>query len=108
MATPVPDTETLPADDIVQRGNEVILRVGGSSPALSLASAISHAVYENRRVVLRAIGAGAVNQAMKACAIARGYVAQRGLDLVVRPGFTEVEGKRGDGLSAMVFIVLVQ
>lgn len=39
---------------------------------------------------MRAIGAGAVNQAVKACAIARGYVAVRGIDLLVRPGFGTV------------------
>lgn len=91
-----------------RRNPDEPLRVGAASPAQSLASAISHALYDNQKVVLRAIGAGSVNQAMKGCAIARGYVAQRGLDLVVRPGFTEVEGKHGDELSAMLFIVKVE
>lgn len=107
MATPAPEAESLP-EPVVDTGHEVILRVSSGSPAQSLASAISHAVYDSKRVKLRAIGAGAVNQSMKGCAIARGYVAQRGLDLVVRPGFTEVEGRRGDELSAMIFIVVVQ
>lgn len=108
MATPASDAcQPTPFVERVAN-NEMILRVGAASPAQSLASAISHAVYDGKRVVLRAIGAGAVNQAMKACAIARGYVAQRGLDLVVRPGFTEVSGSRGDELSAMIFIVIPQ
>jgi stage V sporulation protein S len=100
--------EGLPEGAVVEvEGNEVILRVGGGTPAQSLASAISHALYDNKRVTLRAIGAGAVNQAMKGCAIARGYLAQRGLDLYVKPGFTEVKGRREE-LSAMVFTLKVE
>lgn len=90
------------------RDRNAVLRVSSASPAQSLASAISYALYDNQKVTLRAIGAGAVNQSMKGCAIARGYVAQRGLDLVVRPGFTQVEGEFGDEVSAMLFIVKVE
>lgn len=50
---------------------ESLLRVKSSSSPASVASALSHAVYDNKTVVLRAIGAGAVNQAVKAIAIAR-------------------------------------
>lgn len=89
-------------------GRDTVLRVGGSSPAHSLAAAISHAVYDGKRVVLRAIGAGAVNQAMKGAAVARGYVAQRGLDLVIRPGFTAVTGAQNEEVSAMIFVVIAQ
>lgn len=70
--------------------NEQVLRVSNTSSPADLASAISHALYDGRKVVLRAIGAASVNQAVKGIAIARGYVAQRGLDLVCIPGFTEV------------------
>ena len=69
---------------------EDVLRVKGSSNANSLASAISHAVYDGKKVVLRAVGAGAVNQAVKAIAIASGFCAQRGVSLSFRPGFTTV------------------
>lgn len=110
MSVPLAEaTNDAPVTDHIPTNHEKgVLRVGAASPAQSLASAISHALYDNQKVVLRAIGAGSVNQAMKGCAIARGYVAQRGLDLVVRPGFTEVEGKHGDELSAMLFIVKVE
>ena len=70
---------------------EVILRVKRTSNVASLASAISHAVYDKKPLVVRAIGAGALSQAIKAIAVARGYVAPRGLDLSVRPGFTYVD-----------------
>lgn len=108
MTTPVPTEQ--PSNDVVVnvRVNEVLLRVSSSSPAQSLASAISHAVYDGKKVVLRAIGAGAVNQCCKGIAIARGYVALRGLNLLVQMGFAEVKGRHQDDLSAMVFHVVAQ
>jgi len=83
---------------------EPFLRVSAGSNPQSVASAIAHAIYENRSVKLRAVGAGAVNQAVKALAIARGYVAPRGLDLTCKPGFTTIESRDGD-ISAIVFAV---
>lgn len=82
------------------------MRVSASSNPQSLASAISHALYDNRPVLLRAIGAGAVTQAMKAVAIARGFVAPRGFDIAIVPGWANVTGERGDELSAMTFRVI--
>lgn len=82
------------------------LRVSGGSNAQSVGSAIAHALYENPTVKLRAVGASAVNQAVKAIAIARGYVAPRGLDLVCKPGFTSVESREGT-ISAIVFTIIV-
>ena len=83
---------------------EPFLRVSAGSNPQSVASAIAHALYENRQVKLRAVGAGAVNQAVKAIAIARGYVAPRGLDLVDKPGFTTIDSRDGE-ISAIVFTV---
>lgn len=85
---------------------ESLLRVSGGSNPQSVASAIAHAIYENRSVKLRAVGAGAVNQAVKATAIARGYVAPRGLDLTMKPGFTTIESRDGE-ISAIVFVISV-
>jgi stage V sporulation protein S len=84
--------------------DEPFLRVSASSNPQSVASAVAHAIYDNRQVKLRAVGAGAVNQAVKALAIARGYVAPRGLDLTVKPGFTTIESRDGE-ISAIVFAV---
>lgn len=70
---------------------ETVLRVKGTANVSSLASAISHAVYDGKTVTLRAIGASAISQAIKAVAVARGYVAPRGIDLMLVPGFTNVE-----------------
>lgn len=70
--------------------DEAILRVGSKTPVAELASAISHGVYDGKPVTLRAIGAGAISQATKAVAVARGYVAPRGIDLAMVPGFTDI------------------
>ena len=83
---------------------EPFLRVSASSNPQSVASAIAHAIYDKREVKLRAVGAGAVNQAVKAIAIARGYVAPRGMDLSCIPGFTTIESRDGE-ISAIVFAI---
>ena len=83
---------------------EAFLRVSASSNPQSVASAIAHAVYDTRLVKLRAVGAGAVNQSVKAIAIARGYVAPRGFDLSCVPGFTTIDSREGE-ISAIVFTV---
>jgi stage V sporulation protein S len=83
---------------------EPFLRVSAGSNPQSVASAIAHAIYDTRQVKLRAVGAGAVNQAVKAIAIARGYTAPRGIDLACVPGFTTIESRDGE-ISAIVFTV---
>lgn len=83
---------------------ENVLRVSAGSNPQSVASAIAHSIYETRACKIRAVGAGAVNQAVKAIAIARGYTAPRGIDLVCIPGFTSIKSHDGD-ISAIVFQV---
>jgi stage V sporulation protein S len=55
-----------------------------------VAGAIAGIIRERGRVDVQAIGAGAVNQAMKAAAIARGYLQLDGIDVVVIPSFSDV------------------
>jgi len=81
-----------------------ILKVSAGSNPQSVASAIAYAIYEHHSCKLRAVGAGAVNQAVKAIAIARGYTAPRGLDLKCIPGFSTIKSHDGD-ISAIVFTV---
>ena len=71
--------------------NPEVLFVSNSTHVASLGSAIAHAVYENRPVSLRAIGAGSISQAVKAVAVARKYVAERGNDILVKIDFTSVQ-----------------
>ena len=68
-----------------------LLKVAAHSQATSVAGAIAGVVREKGRAELQAIGAGAVNQATKAVAIARGYLEQDGIDVVCIPTFALVE-----------------
>ncbi|MFB6356070.1 MAG: stage V sporulation protein S [bacterium] len=68
-----------------------LLRVSSDSSPTSVAGAIAGFIKEEGEVELQGIGAGAVNQATKAIAIARGYVASNGFDLVCVPAFVDVE-----------------
>ena len=83
---------------------EILLKVKTSSSVNSLASAIAHAVWDDKIVTLRAIGPAAVNVGLKAIAVARGYVAPTGIDLSCRPGFVTVEGDYGP-TTAMILKV---
>lgn len=82
-----------------------VLKVSASSNPQTVASAIAHSIYENKSCKVRAVGAGAVNQAVKAIAIARGYTAPKGYDLKCIPGFTTIESHDGD-ISAIVFTIV--
>jgi stage V sporulation protein S len=61
-------------------------------------------VREHRRAEVQAIGAGAVNQAVKATAIARGYLLEDGIDVVCLPEFTtvDIEGKERTAVKLVV------
>ena len=67
-----------------------IIRVSGQSRTSAVAGAIAGVVRECGRAEVQAIGAGAVNQAVKSVAIARNYLALDGIDVVCIPLFTEV------------------
>jgi stage V sporulation protein S len=66
----------------------VVLKISSKSNPSSVAGAIAGMINENKNVELNAVGAGAVNQAVKAVAIARGFVAPSGKNLVCIPAFT--------------------
>ena len=69
-----------------------ILKVSAKSNPNSVAGALAGVLRENNyEAELQAIGAGALNQAVKAVAITRGFVAPHGIDLVCIPGFTDIE-----------------
>lgn len=67
-----------------------ILKVSAKSRSTAVAGAIAGVIRESGYAEVQAIGAGAVNQAVKAVAIARGYLAEDGIDIVCIPSFTEV------------------
>lgn len=68
-----------------------VIKVSASSRSTAVAGAIAGVIRDKRRAEVQAIGASAVNQAVKAIAIARGYLNLDGIDIVCVPAFTEVE-----------------
>ncbi len=67
-----------------------VLKVSAKSSPNSVAGALAGVIRENGSAEMQAIGAGALNQAIKAVAIARGFVAPSGIDLICIPAFTDV------------------
>lgn len=80
------------------------LKVSNKSNPNSVAGMIAHMMKENKKVEVQAIGAGAINQTVKAIAIARGFLAPAGINLVCIPGFTDVqvEGENRTGIKFFV------
>jgi stage V sporulation protein S len=68
-----------------------MIRVAAQSKATAVAGAIAGIIRDHGRAEIQAIGAGAVNQAVKAMAIARGFLALEGVDVVCIPSFTDVD-----------------
>jgi stage V sporulation protein S len=68
-----------------------VIKVAARSRSTAVAGAIAGVVRENGRAEVQAIGAGAVNQALKAVAIAHGYLELDGIAIVCIPSFVEVE-----------------
>lgn len=80
------------------------LKVGsGTKPNLA-AGAIAGIIRRDKKLEIQAIGAGAVNQSIKAIAIARGYVAASGLDIICRPAFIDIN--TGDKDTTAIKIIV--
>lgn len=84
-----------------------VLRVSSTSPARALAGCIAGVIRNNGRAELQAIGAAAVNQAIKAAAIARAFLELDGIDIVLTPSFTQVMIDEQEK-SAISFVVEVR
>ncbi|MCD6462816.1 MAG: stage V sporulation protein S [Thermotogae bacterium] len=83
-----------------------ILKVSSNSNPNKVAGAIAGALGKNSMVELQAIGAGAVNQAVKAVVIANRFLGEQGKKLFMVPGFIdiEVDGKVRTGMSIKVYL----
>ncbi len=68
-----------------------VIKVSARSRTAAVAGAIAGVMREAHRAEVQAIGAGAVNQAIKAIVIAKGYLAEEGVDIICVPSFVEVE-----------------
>jgi stage V sporulation protein S len=89
--------------------DNVVLKAGAKSNPTDLAGAIAGQVREHGKASINAIGAGAVNQAIKAVAIARSYVIASGIDLVCVPSFRMVtDDVTLDGERTMIEIVVTK
>lgn len=81
-----------------------VLRVSAGSKPKSVAGALAAVLREKGFAEVQAVGAGAVNQAVKAIAITRGFVAPNGIDLICVPAFAEIQID-GEERTAIKFIV---
>ena len=81
-----------------------VLKVSSKSEPKSVAGAIAAILRNEEPVEINAIGAAAVNQVVKSIAVARGYVAPNGIDLVCMPAFAqlEVDGKEKTSIRFIV------
>lgn len=68
-----------------------VIKVAAQSRTAAVAGAIAGVYRENECAEVQAIGAGAVNQAIKAVIIAKGYLAEEGKSIIFSPSFVEVE-----------------
>jgi stage V sporulation protein S len=68
-----------------------IIKVSGTSRTSAVAGAIAGVFRENKRVEVQAIGASAINQAVKAMDLARGYLSNDGFDIIFIPEFVDVQ-----------------
>lgn len=86
----------------------VVLKVKASSDAKKVGSSIAHSIFEKKTIDLRAIGAGAVNQAVKAAAISSQWTAPRGYRVAFIPSFDDVPDRSGEGtISAMSMRIIL-
>ena len=82
-----------------------VLKVSTKSNPNSVAGALAAIIKEKNVVEIQAVGAGAINQAVKAIARARGFVAPSGKDIVCIPAFTDIQI---DGESRTAIKLIVQ
>lgn len=68
-----------------------IIKVKANSRTAAVAGAIAGVMREHKHVDVQAIGAGAVNQAVKALVLAKGYLAEDGIEIMCAPEFVDVD-----------------
>ena len=87
------------------RGQMEVLKVSSKSNPNSCAGALAGVLRQDGAVEVQVVGAGALNQAIKAVAIARGFVSASGIDLVCVPSFADIEI---DGESRTAIRLLIE
>jgi stage V sporulation protein S len=89
---------------VAPSGKADVIKVSAKSRSTAVAGAIAAVMREHRYAEVQAIGAGAVNQAVKALAIARGYLEGDQIAIMCTPYFTEVDIE-GQERTAVRFVV---
>ena len=102
--TMVMTSPSFPPPSSEPRHGSEMLKVSSKSNPNSVAGAMAGVVREAGSVEVQVVGAGALNQAIKALAIARGYVAAGGIDLVCVPNFADIEidGERRTAIRLVI------
>ena len=85
---------------------ELVLKVSSKSNPNSVAGSIAANLKENESIKIQTIGAGATNQAIKAIAIARGFTAPLGYNLICVPGFSDV--KIDDEMKSAIILTVIK
>lgn len=85
-----------------------IFRVGSKSVVAKLAGAIAGAIGEGKCIKLECIGAGAVNNAVKGVATAKGFVAPMGLDIYIDPFFKDINMGEEERTGIVMSLVITQ
>lgn len=80
----------IPYEKTIQEEHPELIKVSARSRSTAVAGAIAGVIRQHEYAEVQAIGAGAVNQAVKALAIAQGYLERDDIDIVSMPFFTEV------------------
>lgn len=81
-----------------------ILKVSAKSNPNSVAGALAGVIRERGAAEIQVVGAGALNQSIKAVAIARGFVAPSGINLICIPAFTDIK-INGEERTAIKLII---
>ena len=97
--------EVIAAHNIPKEALMETLRVSAKSKPNTVAGAVAGVIREQGIVELQTVGAGALNQAIKAIAIARGFLAPSGMDIVCVPSFSDI---LIDGAERTAIRLLVQ
>jgi len=80
------------------------LKVGSESNPNKVAGALAGTIREEGKAEMQTIGAGALNQAVKAIAIARGFLAPSGIDLICYPAFVDVIVEGNERTALRLFV----
>ena len=84
------------------------IKVSGSTSVHQLASSIVKFINEGFDIEVRALGASAVNQMYKGVTIARGTIAQKGKDLLIKPGFDDITEADDKSKTVMIAHLVIR